>query len=91
MPAQFSPNDEFPALYRAVLDRVAALERRGEREVAAAIRRQAIAAYSAAWDGAHRTTLVDLAARARRDLDREPADGRRFAIGRRTVLLPRDR
>jgi hypothetical protein len=65
-----SPSHDLPALYRVVLDGVAALEGRGERVTAAAIRREAIAAYSAAWDDRHRSVLSSLVARVRRELER---------------------
>ncbi len=65
-----SPSQDLPALYRVVLDGVAALEGRGERVTAAAIRREAISAYSAAWDDRHRAVLSGLVARVRRELER---------------------
>jgi hypothetical protein len=65
-----SPSQDLPALYRVVLDGVAALELRGERVTAAAIRREAIAAYSAAWDDRHRAILSNLVGRVRRELER---------------------
>src|SRR6266540_5085363 len=65
-----SPSQDLPALYRAVLDGVAALELSGERVTAAAIRREAIAAYSAAWDDRHRAILSSLVGRVRRELER---------------------
>ena len=91
MPAPYSSNDEFPALYRAVLDGVAEMERRGGRSEAAAIRRQAIAAYSAAWTDRHRGVLFELGARTRRELERTPTDRRRLSIGRGSGLLARER
>jgi hypothetical protein len=65
-----SPSQDLPTLYRVVLDGVSALEGRGERATAAAIRREAIAAYSAAWDDRHRAVLTSLVGRVRRELDR---------------------
>jgi len=91
MPSPYSPNDEFPALYRAVLDGVAEMERRGERSEAATIRRQAIAAYSAAWTERHRGVLFELGARTRRELERGPTDRRRLSIGHRHGVLARER
>lgn len=70
MVAQNSPSTDLPALYRAVLDGVAELERRGQRSTAAQIRRDAIAAYSAAWDDHHRALLAALTVRVQRELDR---------------------
>lgn len=45
-----APAVELPALYRAILDRVAELEAAGERAEAARVRRAATASYSRAWD-----------------------------------------
>jgi hypothetical protein len=50
--------EELPALYRAVLDRVGALEGVGQRETARRLRVHAIRIYSRSWD-----------ARAKRDLE----------------------
>lgn len=49
-----------PALYRAILDRVAALEAAGKRSEAARVRREATAAYSRAWDDRTRRRLSNL-------------------------------
>ncbi|HTC85586.1 MAG TPA: hypothetical protein VK656_02715 [Candidatus Acidoferrum sp.] len=70
MVAQPSPAEQLPALYRAVLAGVEALERRGRRAEAATIRRDAIRAYSASWDERHREMMVGLIERLHRDLDR---------------------
>ncbi len=51
-------SEELPALYRAVLDRVAEIAASGRRPLANDIRREAIRIYSRAWDE-----------RARRDLE----------------------
>ena len=51
-------SEELPALYRAVLDRVAEIAASGRRPLANAIRLEAIGIYSRAWDE-----------RARRDLE----------------------
>jgi len=61
-----SPAEELPGLYRAILDRVAALEGLGERAEAARIRHLATGTYSGAWDAAGRRSLVSLLARADR-------------------------
>ncbi len=74
MVAPIPPSAELPALYRAVLDGVAILERRGERSLATSIRRQAIAAYANAWDDRHRERLAALLERLRRELAK--GDGR---------------
>lgn len=84
MVAPTPPSAELPALYRAVLDGVAILERRGERTLATSIRRQAIAAYANAWDDRHRERLAALLERVRREIartdgHREPAVERRLA------------
>jgi len=86
MVAQLSPAEDLPALYRAVLAGVEALERRGRRSHAAAIRREAIRAYSEAWDERHRNLMVGLVERLQRDLDQgaEPAP---TAVERRWTLL----
>ena len=67
-----SPAEELPALYRAILDRIAHLERTGERSEAARIRTAATAVYSRAWDDKARRRLKDLLRRA----DRTPTAGR---------------
>ena len=51
---QHSPAEELPALYRAILDRVAELERTGQRAKAARVRSTATRIYSRAWDDAAR-------------------------------------
>jgi hypothetical protein len=73
MVAPIPPSAELPALYRAVLDGVAVLERRGERTLATSIRRQAIAAYANAWDERHRERLASLLVRTRREVGRGEA------------------
>ena len=50
--------EELPTLYRAILDRVAALEAEGFRDRAGRLRMDATAIYSRGWDE-----------RARRDLE----------------------
>jgi hypothetical protein len=44
--------EEFPGLYRTILDGIAELERVGQRDEAARIRKAATAAYSGAWGAA---------------------------------------
>jgi hypothetical protein len=63
-----TPADELPGLYREVLDRVAALERIGERSQAGRIRMAATAAYSDAWNESGRTRLIGLIGRADRTI-----------------------
>ena len=62
-------SEVLPGLYRAVLDAVARLERNGRRREAAAIRAEATAAYSKAWDAAAERRLRSLCARADRMID----------------------
>jgi len=53
-----SAAEELPGLYRAVLDRVAALELSGRREVANEVRSEATRIYSRAWDERARRGLT---------------------------------
>lgn len=62
-----SPAEELPALYRAILDRVAVLEAAGERAQAARLRTEARDAYSRAWDERARRRLETLLRRSERD------------------------
>jgi hypothetical protein len=57
--------DDFPGLYRAVLDAAAELERRGDRSAAARLRREAADAYSV-WDEQGRRRLIALLTGTRR-------------------------
>jgi hypothetical protein len=59
---------ELPELYRAVLDRVALLERVGLRREAGHVRRDAIAFYSFRWDDLARRRLTALIGRVDRVL-----------------------
>jgi len=59
-----TPAEELPSLYRAILDRVAALEAIGQRSDAVQIRRDATRAYSRAWDERARRELEALLRRA---------------------------
>ena len=63
---QNSPAEELPALYRAILDRVAELERDGSRAEAGRVRAAATRIYSRAWDPRARRGLEDLLRRAAR-------------------------
>lgn len=77
METQQSPAEELPALYRAVLDGVAELERRGERREAGLVRDQATRVYSWAWDAGGRRQLIELRRRVERiiaDRERPRAD-----------------
>ena len=57
---QNSPAEELPALYRAILDRVAELEAGGDRAEAARVRTTATRIYSRAWDERARRGLLAL-------------------------------
>ena len=52
--------EAFPALYRAILDGIADMERAGLRAAAHEVRRDATAAYSGAWGEAGRRRLTGL-------------------------------
>lgn len=59
-PENASPSpDDFPGLYRAVLDAAAELDRRGARRASARLRREAAEAY-AVWDEHGRRRLLAL-------------------------------
>ena len=73
--------ESLPALYRAILDVVADLERRGRRGDAVRIRADAAAVYSRAWDDNGRRQLSQLHGRAWRLL--QGADDR-HSIGPRS-------
>jgi hypothetical protein len=60
---------ELPELYRAVLERIRSLELTGRRREGHLIRRDAIAAYSRAWDDVAFRRLEQLRVRAERALD----------------------
>lgn len=77
-----SPAQELPALYRAILDRVAELEAAGERATAGRVRREATAAYSRAWDERARRRLLGLL----RDADRPTSAERRLGRGTRRSM-----
>jgi hypothetical protein len=83
-PSGASPAEELPGLYRAILDRVAALEAAGDRDEAARIRRLATEAYSGAWDAAGRRSLISLLSRADRALAGN-APQRAWALRRRSA------
>jgi len=76
--------EDLPEIYRAILDRVADLERIGARREAGRIRVAATRAYSASWDEGARRNLLGLLARARRGLvhDERP---RSWTLRRRSV------
>ncbi|MGZ8437238.1 MAG: hypothetical protein ACXW4H_00310 [Candidatus Limnocylindrales bacterium] len=55
-----SPAEELPALYRALLDRVAQIEAEGGRGAAYRLRSEAARIYSKSWDDRARRALQDL-------------------------------
>lgn len=55
-----SPAEELPALYRALLDRVAQIEAEGRRAAAYRLRSDAARIYSKSWDDRARRGLQDL-------------------------------
>ena len=86
-----SPAEDLPALYRAILDRVAELEAAGQRDDAARVRSAATAAYSRAWDAKARRQLEALLRRAVRPTAAERLLGRgqRRRYGRAATADPR--
>lgn len=87
-----SPAHELPELYRAVLERVGSLELSGHRREGELIRREAVGAYSRAWDDAARRRLEHLRLRAERVLaghERPRVDrGPRFAVRQPDAAIP---
>jgi hypothetical protein len=82
---QNSPAEELPALYRAILDRVADLESDGDRAQAARVRAAATRIYSRAWDEPARRGLTDLLRKSgppSSDPVLAPGVGRRVAASR---------
>lgn len=57
---QKSASEELPALYRALLDRIAQIDAAGHREVGYRIRSEATRIYSRAWDDRARRGLEGL-------------------------------
>ena len=78
-----SASEELPALYRAVLDRVAQLEAARERVLANRIRAEAINIYSRAWDERARRELLALLRRNAVTEEGRPESGRN--LRRRTT------
>ncbi len=69
-----SPAEEFPGLYRTILDGVAELERVGERREAMLVRASATAIYSRSWDAPNRRRLEALSRRIARGLGNVSAE-----------------
>lgn len=80
-----SPAEQLPALYRAVLDGVAELERLGERREANRVRADAVRAYSRSWDAAGRRRLELILQRAERTLTQTRRSDARAACQRQAV------
>jgi hypothetical protein len=76
--------EDLPELYRAILERVAILERIGARAEAGRIRAEATRAYSDAWDEAARRVLLSLLARAERSAE-APTRTRAWSLRRRSA------
>ena len=87
--ADASPAEELPGLYRAILERVAVLEQRGQRPEATRIRLHATRAYSGAWDEGGRRSLLGLIARADRVIAGETHGRARTRTRTRTWVLRR--
>ncbi len=88
-----SPAEELPALYRAILDRVAALEIAGERVHAARLRTEATDAYSRAWDERARRRLESILRRSGHDavIDRGRGHATRTVTPARRAMATRER
>ena len=84
------PPEELPALYRAILDRVAEMEAAGDRAAAGRVRRAASAAYSRAWDDRARRDLQSLLRSATRPTSSD-ATPRRGTLAPRRPAVARDR
>ena len=69
-------SEELPALYRAILDRVAQLDSSGERSTANRVRAEATRIYSRRWDEQARRKLEDLLRRHAGDAIRQDATTR---------------
>jgi hypothetical protein len=79
MVGRMEPNsraEDLPALYRAILDRVALLEIAGDRSEARRVRQSATASYSRAWDERAHRELESLLRRAERPTAAERVLGR---------------
>jgi hypothetical protein len=72
-----SAAEELPALYRAVLDRIAQIDAAGQRSVGYRIRAEATRIYSRAWDDRARRRLEELLRQAadKETVRRDPVRG----------------
>lgn len=78
--------EDLPELYRAILERVAELERIGARAVAGRIRADATRAYSNAWDESARKLLSGLISRSDRIIESgDRGHNRTWSLRRRSV------
>ena len=73
-----SAAEELPGLYRAVLDRVGQLEAAGQRDLANAVRADAIRIYSRSWDDRARRQLEALLRRNSNEHATQRVSGRGF-------------
>jgi hypothetical protein len=80
-----SASEELPALYRAVLDRVAQLEASRDRMTANSVRAEATHIYSRAWDERARRELLALLRRHAVTDEGLPANDR--SLRRRTTSV----
>lgn len=69
------PSEDLPALYRAILDGIADLERIGQHREGALFRTQATKIYSTSWDANARRRLTQLHRRIGRVISGEEKPG----------------
>jgi hypothetical protein len=81
---QKSAAEELPALYRALLDRIAQIDAAGHREAGYRIRSEATRIYSRAWDDRARRGLEDL---LRQSVDKPAVQRTVRGAARRTAPL----
>jgi hypothetical protein len=84
-----SPSEDLPALYRAILDGIAQLERAGARREAGLLRTEATLIYSTAWDDAGLRRLGQMRRRIERIIAGEERP--RTASSRTRALAARAR
>jgi hypothetical protein len=81
---QKSASEELPALYRALLDRIAQIDASGHREVGYRIRIEATRIYSRAWDDRARRGLENL---LRQTAEKGPRRGTVTGTTRRAPVI----